>query len=165
MKLEDAYMRELLTRLDGSAPTTAILESAEDSRPAFAATEPDLQSERRAQAEAALEQQLAALRSQLSSIQDDQASSPSRAPRPGITPGPASKPVREANADFAPAVPNQLADVGLEQEQIEAIALKYLLNRGTCAGRQLAEQLGLPFSLMEKVLYDLKAAQLVAELQ
>jgi hypothetical protein len=163
MKLEDAYMRELLTRLDGSAPSTALIEPLDRPLPASVLTAPEPQSERRTQAEEELDQRLAALRAQLSTIQADPPVPPPLAPRTAGKPAPAPKPAQQMAAGFVPPVPNQLADVGLEQEQIEAIALKYLLNRGTCAGRQLAEQLGLPFSLMEKVLYELKAAQLVAQ--
>jgi hypothetical protein len=163
VKLEDAYLKELLTRLDGDAPSAVMIEPSDEPLPVNAAATPEPPDPRRAQAEAELEQRLVALRAQLSTINADQPPPPPLASRPGNSPAPSPTPVRNANDGFVPAALNQLVEAGVQQEQIEAIALKFLLNRGASPGRQLAEQLGLPFSLMEKVLFELKAAQLVAQ--
>ena len=121
-------------------------------------------------AEAALEERLTALRRQLSTItrsdrsadtQPKSASPASTLPElTALTPPPCEP---TATIAFVPTAPKTLEELGLEQQQIEAIVLKYLLNRGVCAGRQIAEQLGLLFSLMEKVLFSLKADQLVVQ--
>ena len=176
MKLEDLYLKDLLARLDGGAGVTAtnlgergsetMVEEADASQAVATVEEPRHRPDRVA-AEAALEERLAALRQQLSAIAGDVApvaTEPNTTPAALAPTQPAAPQSVPSFADeFVPAAPNTLADVGLEREEIESIALKYLLNRGNCAGRQIAEQLGLPFSLMEKVLFSLKADQLVVQ--
>lgn len=175
MNLEDAYLRELLTRLDGGAgqaattmaETTSQGSAVEEPEADTAITpeEPTRRRANRAEAEAALEERLSVLRRQLSAISGSQAtpeSTPAAPPREEPAPT-IVQPEQPGAADFIPLAPNSLGDVGLQREEIEAIALKYLLNRGTCAGRQVADQLGLPFSLMEKVLFSLKGDHLVVQ--
>lgn len=176
MKLEDTYLRELLTRLDGGAVGTLplfnpampeISETAEVKGNVMVES-PELDRRRlnRAEAEAALEQRLAALRDQLSSVAgatSDVTPSKSEALEAGRgIPSPIPTPPDDTG-DFIPKAPVSISELGLSQEEIESITLKYLLNRGACAGRQIADQLGLPFSLMEKVLFSLKGDQSVVQ--
>lgn len=163
MPLEDAYLRDLLARLDGSAPATALLDPPEEALDMSAVTDPPTRDERRLQAEAELEERLASLQARISGAGTEPAlrSAAVATSKAEQVAAPGSD--RSATGAFVPPALHQLADVGLEVEQIDSIVLKYLLIRGNSGGRQLSEQLGLPFSLMEKVLFDLKAAQLVAQ--
>jgi hypothetical protein len=193
LKLEDAYLRELLTRLDGTAgESPAVIEDAENIEQALAALQPNSAATtddsdtspttapgRRKtdaqRAEAALEQRLAVLRDRIAAMSGDglsPAESPERAPSvqpvdeiiaPAVVlSAPKACPVGSMpNGEFFPLAPADLAELGIPQEEIEPLALKYLMNRGACSGRQIAEQLGVPFSLMEKVLLALKTGQSV----
>ena len=57
---------------------------------------------------------------------------------------------------FTPAVPASIEDVGISSSAIEQLILKHLYFRGEMLGRELAVQLGLPFSLIDPLLEDLK---------
>ncbi len=69
------------------------------------------------------------------------------------------------NTPFVPPEPQTLADTGLAQVQIEALAMKYLLALGAATGRQVAQQLQLPFVILEGVLRQMKLDQLVVYLK
>lgn len=196
LKLEDAYLRELLTRLDGTAgKSLAAADEADDIDQALANLEPALTKStgdpetppgRRKtdaqRAEAALEQRLAMLRDRIAAMSGD-GELPTETPTP--TPTPPTPPTRREpaaeivapvvsetapkarpvplmpNGEFFPLAPADLTELGIPQEEIEPLVLKYLMNRGACSGRQIAEQLGVPFSLIEKILLALKAGQSV----
>jgi DNA replication protein DnaC len=173
--LEDTYLRELLARLDaGDAPlnnsASAICEEhdsmSDKSVVAVASLGRPNDAANRASADAALEERLAALRDKLSAIAGESSSGDTQS-KATLTASPNNSSVDAAKQgsinDFTPPCPNTLAEVGLEKEQIEAIVLKYLFNRGNSAGRQLGDQLGLPFSLIEKILFALKVDQLVVQ--
>jgi DNA-binding PadR family transcriptional regulator len=63
--------------------------------------------------------------------------------------------------DFLPVEPRSFEEAGLTESEVEALVLKYLLNRGDCLGRDIAEQVQLPFVLIDQLLRDLKLEQLV----
>ncbi len=69
------------------------------------------------------------------------------------------------NTPFVPPEPQTLEDTGLAQVQIEALAMKYLLALGAATGRQVAQQLQLPFVVLEGVLRQMKLEQLVVYLK
>lgn len=62
---------------------------------------------------------------------------------------------------FLPREPNSLREAGITANEIEALLLKYLLNRGSATGRDLSSQLKLPFRLIEGLLRQMKADLLV----
>ncbi len=66
------------------------------------------------------------------------------------------------NATFRPATPETLAQTGLNIEDIEKLALKYLLAKGTATGRQICTQVCLPFQIVDPILKQLKHDQLLA---
>ncbi|MCE9552179.1 MAG: AAA family ATPase [Planctomycetes bacterium] len=49
----------------------------------------------------------------------------------------------------------------VSESQIEGLVLKYLLNSGTASGREIADQLKLPFPLIGELLRRMKADQLI----
>ncbi len=63
--------------------------------------------------------------------------------------------------EFTPAEPASFRAARLTESEVEAIALKYLLARGDGAGREIADQLKLPFILVHELLHRLKSEQLI----
>lgn len=72
----------------------------------------------------------------------------------GVDPEPAK---REA---FTPPIPETLDDAGLHVATVEQLILKHLYNRGEVIGRDLANILGLKFSLIDDILDTLKRQHL-----
>lgn len=62
---------------------------------------------------------------------------------------------------FIPLEPETLEQSGLSYSEVESLALKALLNLGKATGRKVAEQLKLPFSIMQGVFQTMKAEMLV----
>ena len=82
----------------------------------------------------------------------------SRGAAAGIDPEDAHDP--EANV-FIPLEPQSLSEVGLSESEVEALILKLLLSRGDLVGRDIADQIRLPFVLVDELLRQLKQDQLV----
>jgi hypothetical protein len=62
---------------------------------------------------------------------------------------------------FLPLEPESFLEAGLTDSQVEALILKYLLSRGDASGRDIAEQVKLPFRPVEELLRQMKADQLI----
>lgn len=62
---------------------------------------------------------------------------------------------------FRPVAPKSLSELPVPDDLIEALVLKFVLNRGTATGREIAEQIGLPFRVAGEHLRELKIQQLV----
>jgi DNA-binding PadR family transcriptional regulator len=67
----------------------------------------------------------------------------------------------QAADEFIPLDPPTIRDAGLTDSEVEALILKYLLSRGDCAGREIADQIKLPFILIDPLLRQLKYDQLL----
>jgi len=92
-----------------------------------------------------------------------QAASKRRKSGPQSNSGPIVAP-EDAGLDpnaFWPREPESLAEAELSESEVEALALKSLLGRGDLTGRQIAEQIALPFVLVDEQMRRLKAEQLV----
>lgn len=63
--------------------------------------------------------------------------------------------------DFIPREPASIRQAGLTDSEVEALILKYLLARGDCTGREISDQVKLPFVLLEPLLRQLKYDQLL----
>jgi hypothetical protein len=63
--------------------------------------------------------------------------------------------------DFLPLEPDSLAVTDLSETEVEALLLKCLLARGNMIGRDLADQVKLPFAIVEALLWAMKNDQLV----
>ena len=61
--------------------------------------------------------------------------------------------------DFFPAEPTSFRDAKLAESEVEELAFKYLLSRGDASGRDIAEQIKLPFVLLEELLRQMKQDQ------
>jgi DNA-binding MarR family transcriptional regulator len=62
---------------------------------------------------------------------------------------------------FAPREPETLDETGLTFEEIERLILKFLLAKGGMTGRRIAQQICLPYGIVEPVLKSLKRDQLL----
>jgi len=63
---------------------------------------------------------------------------------------------------FRPKAPVDLESTGLSLAMIEGLILKYLTAAGLASGRRIAEELGLPFGILQDVLRRLKETRLVS---
>ncbi|MGW8257648.1 MAG: AAA family ATPase [Thermoguttaceae bacterium] len=63
---------------------------------------------------------------------------------------------------FIPLEPTSFNEAGLTECNIEALILKFLLAHGDINGREIAEQIKLPFVPVEHLLRDMKNQQLIA---
>ena len=62
---------------------------------------------------------------------------------------------------FVPYKPNTLKETRLSENDLFPIILKYLYVRGSQAGRQIANQVKLPFSIVEPLLSELRGRMLI----
>lgn len=94
------------------------------------------------------------------------AAPPPAAPTPAATPDVAPPATAgtddDASNSFVPVEPNSLMEAQLTESEVESLALKYLLARGDVTGRDVADQLKLPFVLIDELLRRMKNDQLVA---
>jgi len=67
----------------------------------------------------------------------------------------------DEEGSFLPLEPSSLEEAQLSEGEVEALVLKYLLAKGTASGRDCADQVRLPFKIVEKLLTQLKTDQLV----
>jgi hypothetical protein len=77
-----------------------------------------------------------------------------------IPPGTAF-PLDAATEGFTPAEPASLRETDLTESEVEALILKFLLARGDATGRDIADQVKLPFVMIDGLLRVLKNEQLV----
>jgi len=71
------------------------------------------------------------------------------------------EPPPSPDGPFVPRAPQTIEESGLSLSEIEALVMKYLLNCGATAGRDIADRLRFPFRLIERLLRQLKEALLV----
>ena len=75
---------------------------------------------------------------------------------------PSRKPAAPHDQDtFMPIEPASFRAAGLTDSEVEALILKFLLARGDAAGRDIAEQVKLPFVPVGQLLSEMKYSQLV----
>ena len=79
----------------------------------------------------------------------------------GSAAGAESAETAEPADDFLPIEPRSFRHAQLTDSAVEALILKYLLARGDASGRDIAEQIRLPFVLVDELLRQLKIDQLV----
>ncbi len=62
---------------------------------------------------------------------------------------------------FFPVEPTSFQDASLTESEVEELALKFLLSRGDASGRDIADQVKLPYVLLDELLRAMKNEQLV----
>jgi predicted ATPase with chaperone activity len=72
-----------------------------------------------------------------------------------------SKAVAESPNEFTPIEPASFHDADLSDSEVEALILKFLLSRGDATGRDIGNQVKLPFVLVNELLREMKDRQLV----
>ncbi len=77
------------------------------------------------------------------------------------TPTAASPSATTDGDTFVPLEPSSFRQARLNEAEAENIALKFLLSVGSATGREVAEQMKLPFKLIDEMLFQLKVDQLV----
>lgn len=85
-------------------------------------------------------------------------------PRPASPPAPdPSRKVFEKNGfgEYVPIEPVTFEEAGTTPSEVEALVLKFLLTKGEASGRAIAEQIKMPFALVEGLLRQLKQEQMV----
>ena len=82
-------------------------------------------------------------------------------PRSNSPASPRAKAPSRHAAPYLPECPTSFREAGLHESQVESLILKYLLNVGAASGRLIAQQIALPFGILERLLHSMKAQQLV----
>jgi DNA-binding PadR family transcriptional regulator len=67
----------------------------------------------------------------------------------------------DGEGDFIPLEPRTWDQVGLTENEVESLVLKFLLARGESTGRGVSDQIKLPFVLLDELLRKMKNDQLV----
>jgi hypothetical protein len=140
----------LLARLAGQG------DAGPDTDPwaALAAIEPQHDLPDRPQKDAEID----ALRRRIHHLAED-GSAGKRGAGPARPPGDA--PEAENDNPFLPIEPESFRAAELTDSEVEALVLKYLLARGDLSGRDVADQVKLPFVLVDELLRQMKTDQLV----
>ncbi|MGA2255624.1 MAG: hypothetical protein ABSG53_13340, partial [Thermoguttaceae bacterium] len=69
--------------------------------------------------------------------------------------------VKVPQGKFLPMAPRSLEEAGLTESEVESLILKYLLQARTISGAEIARQVALPFTVVEKLLSQMKEYRLV----
>ncbi len=146
--MTEASKENLLATLAGAAG------SSENSNPweAVAASQPQDES-----ASCVIDERLNVVLArikQITSSPHDGTSSPGSEPRPAAQSA-------HAEETFVPQEPASFEEAGLSESEVEALILKFLLARGDINGRDIAEQVKLPFVCVDRLLSGMKNQQLV----
>lgn len=141
--MTDSQNDDLLARLAAGTASP----SGPDPLATLAATEPDHDQDQG-------DQKLDALIERINNLSGE-------APPSDEQPGEQPQSAQPGRNDFVPVEPASIEDAQLTESEVEALALKYLLARGDATGRTIADQLRLPFVLVDELLRRLKAEQLV----
>jgi hypothetical protein len=67
----------------------------------------------------------------------------------------------EVNDAFVPLEPESIYEAGFTDSEVEALILKYLNARSEASGRDVTEQIKLPFRLIDPLLHSMKTDRLV----
>jgi len=76
-------------------------------------------------------------------------------------PPPSDQDLTSDDNPFLPIEPESFEAAGLKDSEVEALGLKYLLARGDLTGREIADQVRLPFVLVDEMLRRMKNDHLV----
>ncbi len=120
---------------------------AEDPWTSLAATAPDHEKQEE-------DEKLASMLARIHKITDDDEEAAESEAGGGEAAG-------EAQDEFIPREPKSIRAAGLTESEVEQLTLKYLLARGDVSGRDIADQIKIPFLHLEEILRQLKFDQLV----
>jgi predicted ATPase with chaperone activity len=155
VKLQDVYLDDLLSRLDNALGEQdgSELERTLSKAMQRAGTQSALVKAIQSAAHATpREDALPSLRQQLMSAKLGLSE------RPESTIEPAAP---AAANEFCPVVPSNWGEMKLTTAAAEELVLKCLMGRGTASGREIADQIAVPFGLLNGLLNQLKTDRLV----
>ena len=66
------------------------------------------------------------------------------------------------NEPFTPRVPDSLEHMGLSEDDVQRLVLKYLLQKGSALGREISQQVKIPFGIVFPLLKSWKNEQLIS---
>jgi hypothetical protein len=89
------------------------------------------------------------------------AASSAARPEPAPDSSASAAEIAENEERFFPPDPDSFQKAGLTESEIEAMILKYLLARGDASGRDVSEQIKLPFVPLDALLREMKNQQLI----
>jgi len=138
--------KDLLARLAGAKPKG----DGPDPYAAVAASEPD-------HAPAEGDEKLDALLERIEQLTEG----PDAEPSPGADAPSEDEQQEHLKNTFVPIEPDSFRQAELTDSEVEALILKFLLSRGDASGRDIADQVKLPFVLVDELLRGMKNAQLV----
>lgn len=87
---------------------------------------------------------------------------PAHAPPVAAPAKPIQGSLREDSNSFIPSEPQTLADLKISGGLVEELTTKYLLSKGEASIRNISDQLGVPFSVIEDLVTRLKHEQYLA---
>ncbi len=181
--MNDAYLQQMLSRLDQEAAergrTSTVVDVASEATPTSlpenrSGSPPPRNPPSTPDSAQLLREKIASLSAK--ATQCDPAQVATAAPKasaqakPAIVPSagtpqtarPRALPVQPPPGEaFVPLAPTCLAESGLGEVEVEGLVVKFLMSRFTASGREIAEQLHLPFRLIEPLLAQLKTDQRV----
>lgn len=68
---------------------------------------------------------------------------------------------QQVDAPFVPRAPEALEQMGLREDDVQKLVLKYLLQKGAALGREISSQIKIPFGILFPLLKEWKNEQLV----
>lgn len=91
----------------------------------------------------------------------DPASNGGNSNPPAVHPSGAENATDETAEGFFPREPRSFDEAKIKDAEVEALVLKFLLSKGAASGRDIANQVKLPFILIEHLLHVMKNDQLI----
>ena len=163
--MADASQAELLARLAGKGGGG----DGSEAWAALAATEPQHTATRQRGGGEGKDERLESLLKRISNLAGDgsvvkpadPAAAAVVASPPPVSSQPAGQAAGEQAEEFVPIEPDTFRQSQLTETQVESLVLKLLLSRGSCIGRDAADQVRLPFKLIDSLLRQMKSDQLV----
>ncbi len=104
------------------------------------------------------DEKLNALLSRIQTLAKPDGGGPAAASTRAAAPGDG---IPEGGDGFLPVEPSSICGAGLTESEVEALVLKFLLARGDASGRDIANQVKLPFVLVDELLRKMKNEQLI----
>jgi len=147
--------KEMLERL-ASRPASS---NSDNIYAQVAASEPKHNPSKSADSDSQLDQLLSRINQQIGSGNPTNACS--ETVRPALR-GAVAQPANLSPEEFIPTEPTTFGEAGLSDSAVESLVFKFLLARGSASGREISEQVKLPFVMIDELLRQMKHDQVIA---
>ncbi|MEW4566014.1 AAA family ATPase [Bremerella sp. JC770] len=125
------------------------------------AVSPEEETQMQASSDKSLEEMISRINSMTSQGSDDEGAFAEAHRSQEDASQPAGHLQEDGDMPFYPREPETLREANLTSTDVEALCLKYLLTAGEASGREIGNQLSIPFLLMDESLRKMKYDQLV----